>query len=128
MSTNESYVECLRDIIDFLRNYLPPDADFAVPLYDSLSATYFLSREGVFISQKRVEEHLPFLSKIPRRISLEYLPQSILRSIDLCDLIKGIIKENMRWLNLNNENHVYYITAKRIVSDKGGILRLFKCS
>jgi hypothetical protein len=119
--------KCIKDIIDFLRGYLPPDPDFAVSLYETPSATYYLSRDGIFISQRRIEEHLPFLKIVHRKISPENIPVSILRSIDLCEVLKGVIEENIRWLNLGSKNHSYYDIARSIVSDKDTLLRLFKC-
>jgi len=127
MSSDDLYINCLRDVIDFLRQFLPPDKDFAISLHETPYLTYVLGREGVYVSQRRVEEHLPFLSTSYRKISLENIPNSILRSIDLCNVIRQMINENIRWLESGYGSGEYYSAAKKIISDKDKLLQIFRC-
>lgn len=120
-------IECLRDLIDSLRIFLPPDKDFAVPLAETRASIYYLTRDGLFMSFRRSDEFLPYLSNVSKRVSIDSVPRILLEEIDLCKLIERVIEENMRWLEISGIDEGHRDLAEDLVRDREKILKLFKC-
>lgn len=95
---------------------IPPGEDFGVEIVSTPAVAYYLDRGGLVATSKRVEESLPFMVSLSRRIAWDLLPSWAAEAVDICRIFEQIVEINRAWLASSREAHPYRSVASSVAS------------
>lgn len=95
---------------------IPPGEDYGIELASTPNISYYIDRGGLVSISKRLEEGIPYMTSIMRRIAWDLLPSWVLEEADLCKIAKDLVRLNAEWLSKEGRSHPYMRTARDVSS------------
>lgn len=104
----------IRKALQMLTPLIPPGEDYGVELASSPTISYYLDRAGLVSISKRIEEGIPYMVSTARRIPWDLLPSWAAEDLDLCRVIRDIVRLNAEWISKEGRRHPYERIAREV--------------